>query len=234
MTYPNTFRGIDNFQNISYEVSDYLKQVYFQLSITIMWWYAGFSSYPYIESAIPSNKFLQLFIIFCLIIPIIVYRYQEKFWKRTLLYCLGFSKGVFIGDFINTLETFNPGSIRLAMTVSIVIFSTLSLLSGKIHNRFGLYFSSIIFSCINFMVLFHLMQYFFDIFSINFIITFDTYFGIVLFSLYICYDTQKIIYDANRNLRDIEYHTLELFLDFINIFIRLFTMIIKSNKNKKK
>ena len=84
------------------------------------------------------------------------------------------------------------------------------------------------------MVLFHLMQYFFDIFPINFIITFDTYFGIILFSLYICYDTQKIIYDANRNLRDIEYHTLELFLDFINIFIRLFTMIIKSNKNKKK
>lgn len=230
----NMFRGANDFNNLSYDISDYLKKVYFQLSITIMFWSSGFLSYPHLEKIIPKSQILQTFIILCLMIPIIVYKYQEKYWKRILLYCLSFSKGTFIGNFLNSLEINCPGTIRIAMTTTIIIFSTMSLLSGKIKNRFGFYFSSILFNCINCLVLLHLLQYLFDIFPINYLLDFDIYFGVIIFSLYICFDTQKIIHDASNNLKDPEYHALELFLDFINIFIRLFLMLVKGKKKKEK
>ena len=227
-------RGSNNFDNISYEVSDYLKNVYFQLATTIMFWSSGFLSYPHLQNFVPKSKILQLFIILVLMIPIIIYRYQERYWKKILLYCLGFSKGTFIGNFINVMEINCPGAIRLSMTITIIIFSTMSLLSGRIKNRIGFYFSSILFSCINSLVIVHLLHYLFDIFPINYLLNFDIYFGITLFSLYVCFDTQKIIYDVNNNLKDTEYHSLELFLDFINIFIRIFLMFVKGKKDNNK
>lgn len=226
-------RGVGQFQNLSKEVSNYLSSVYYQTVVTLMFWACGFQSYPYLQQYIPESKLLQFFCLTCLIIPVIVYKYQESYWKNILLYTIGYSKGLFIGDLVSITNKINPDIVNISLTLTIVIFSTLSLLSLNFRNRFSLYLGGILFSCLNCMVIFNLFQYAFDIFPLDFVINVDVYFGILLFCIYVFYDTQKIIYDANRNDKDSTYHALTLFIDFINIFIRLLVHMIKSKKDKK-
>ena len=232
MTLFDSFRGIDQFSNISKDVSNYLSTVYFQLATTIIFWVGGFSSYPYIHQSIPTNKLIQLFIVSSLMIPIIIYRYQERYWKNILLYIFGFCKGLFIGDLISITNIIDPNIVKISLSVAIVVFSTMSLIALQVKNRFSLYFGSVLFSCLNCLVLFHLIQWVFNIFPVEFVLNIDIYLGIILFSLYICYDTQKIIYDASRNYKDSVFHTLELFLDFVNVFIRILLHLIRKKKNK--
>ena len=61
----------------------------------------------------------------------------------------------------------------------------MSLIALRVKNRFSLYFGSVLFSCLNCLVLFHLIQWVFNIFPVEFVINMDIYLGIILFSLYI-------------------------------------------------
>eukprot|EP01100_Stratorugosa_tubuloviscum_P004640 TRINITY_DN2167_c2_g1_i1.p1 TRINITY_DN2167_c2_g1~~TRINITY_DN2167_c2_g1_i1.p1 ORF type:complete len:225 (-),score=74.12 TRINITY_DN2167_c2_g1_i1:32-706(-) len=58
--------------------------------------------------------------------------------------------------------------------------------------------------------------------------------GIILFAGYILYDTQKIIERANLGNRDFVSDTLELFLDFINLFIRILKFLSSKEKKRNK
>ena len=94
-------RGVVQFQNLTNDVSNYLSSVYFNTAATLMFWVCGFQSYPHMKEYIPESKILQFFCLTCLIIPVIVYKYQEAYWKNVLLYTLGYCKGLFIGDLIS-------------------------------------------------------------------------------------------------------------------------------------
>lgn len=56
--------------------------------------------------------------------------------------------------------------------------------------------------------------------------------GIVIFSCYTVYDTQIMIWQAEMGYKDVPNHALQLFLDFVNLFVRILKLL--SNKQKKK
>ena len=60
------------------------------------------------------------------------------------------------------------------------------------------------------------------------------YGGLVVFSLYVIYDTQAIIEKASFGDLDVVKHTLDLFIDFIAIFIRILIILMKNSSKKKK
>ena len=55
----------------------------------------------------------------------------------------------------------------------------------------------------------------------------------MVFSLFICVDTQIIIERALNGDSDSVHSALDLFLDFLNIFIRIMIILSKNNKNSK-
>ena len=58
------------------------------------------------------------------------------------------------------------------------------------------------------------------------------YGGLVVFCGFILYDTQLIIEKKRNGDNDFIWHSVDLFLDFVNIFRRI--LIILSNKEEKK
>ena len=56
------------------------------------------------------------------------------------------------------------------------------------------------------------------------------YGGLLLFSGFVIYDTQIIIEQAHEGNRDFISHALSLFLDFVNIFIRVLIIIMKKGQ----
>jgi FtsH-binding integral membrane protein len=59
------------------------------------------------------------------------------------------------------------------------------------------------------------------------------YLGIFAFSLFVCFDTQMIVEKAEAGDHDVPSHALELFLDFVNLFVRLLRALQKKSEKKK-
>jgi FtsH-binding integral membrane protein len=57
--------------------------------------------------------------------------------------------------------------------------------------------------------------------------------GLFLSCLYIIYDTQVIIERAERGDKDVPTHTMLLFVDLFELFIRILQILMELNKDKK-
>lgn len=67
------------------------------------------------------------------------------------------------------------------------------------------------------------------------IFSYEPYLGIILFTLFVAYDTHKMIQRYERKDPDHLHCAIEFYLDFLNIFIRILDILIKEKtKNKKK
>ena len=59
-------------------------------------------------------------------------------------------------------------------------------------------------------------------------------FGLFLACLYIIYDTQVIIERAENGDKDVPTHTMTLFVDLFELFIRILSILIELNKDKER
>lgn len=57
--------------------------------------------------------------------------------------------------------------------------------------------------------------------------------GIIIFSCYVVVDTQVMISQAEMGYKDVPAHSLQLFLDFVNLYMRVLRLL-SNNKSKKK
>ena len=58
--------------------------------------------------------------------------------------------------------------------------------------------------------------------------------GLFVACLYIIFDTQIIVEKAERGDKDVPTHTLLLFVDLFELFIRILQILIKLNEDNKK
>jgi len=56
--------------------------------------------------------------------------------------------------------------------------------------------------------------------------------GLLMACLYIIYDTQIIVERAERGDKDVPSHTMMLFIDLFDLFIRILKILIELNKDK--
>mmetsp|Transcript_21717 Transcript_21717/g.56393 ORF Transcript_21717/g.56393 Transcript_21717/m.56393 type:complete len:184 (-) Transcript_21717:84-635(-) len=112
-----------------------------------------------------------------------------------------------------------------------VIFIAFTLTSLKAERRSYLFLGGIL---LNAMLLLGVVGFASFFFHIPAVFAVQLYGGFLVFCGYVLYDTQLLVEKANAGSYDYPQHALELFVDFVAIFVRLLIILAKNSENDKK
>jgi FtsH-binding integral membrane protein len=172
----------------------------------------------------PNNKYntkmyriLGVVILLCLVIIIGVVPMPS--WFKFILFCIFSSIWGYLLSKLRVI--FGEDTIKMAMVGTISIFALMFtfgvglILSGI---QLGLKFGLILFCALLFLLIVRITQIFIPTSSL--IKKFIIIFGLVLFSVYIVYDTNTIL-QRNHYYGDFITASMDYYLDILNIFTKL-------------
>jgi len=214
-------------------VQSHLGRVYSTLALAVIGSVAGtryFLTYGF-------NPLLSTVLTFGLLVAFVFtpFRPNDSNLLRLSLFCaFSFVEGLAIGPFMQSVLAMDEGKEILVMAAlsTIAVFTAMSLVALLSKRRSYLYLGGMLFTGLNFMLLSGVANFFF---RSPFVFSVELYLGLIVFLGFVVFDTQLIIEKAFSGDEDYFAHALELFLDILNIFIRLviFFAKLKKNKNKK-
>jgi len=157
---------------------------------------------------------------------------KQDVTKRLAIFCgFCFMEGLGIGPLIDAVIDIDPSIVTSAFLATTCIFLCFSASAFYAERRSYLYLGGFLGSALSMMVMASFMNIFF---RSAFLFNFQLYFGLLVFCGFIIFDTQLIIEKAALGSKDYISDSLELFLDFINVFIRILIILAKMSGGKKK
>ena len=162
---------------------------------------------------------------------IIYMLYSKKYDKKSYFYTFSALEGLVLVPIINIANIIDNSSAVTALITTIIVFGSFTYLSFRTNKRSVLYLSGILSSCLISLTAISLINLFLHS---EILFKIDLYLGLAIFCMYIIYDTQMIIKEADDGNYDVIFHAMTFYLDFINIFIRILVILMKNTNNKKK
>jgi FtsH-binding integral membrane protein len=210
---------------ISPRVQTHLTQVYTVLSISLL--FAAFGVLFFMKFHIGGTL---AFIASLAAMIWLAATPKQEFLLRTGILCLfSFLTGMNIGPLINLALEVDPAIISSAFLGTVCIFACFSASSYFATRRSYLYLGALLSSALTIFVFLGFLNIFFrSIFIFNILL----YGGLLVFCAYVMFDTQLIIEKASSGYYDVVWDALELFLDFVAIFIRLVIILLKNKKKE--
>jgi len=143
----------------------------------------------------------------------------------------GFAKGLTLGGLVELILEIDPSILVLAFlstTTVFLCFSGAALLSSR---RSYFYLGGLLSSCLSFFMLLSFAQIFFGYSML--IMNIHLYGGLLMFCGYVIFDTQVILEQAIMGDKDSIWHALQLFIDFVAIFVRIAIILLKNSQQNK-
>ena len=139
--------------------------------------------------------------------------------------------GASLKPLVQSAIDLDPVLVVNALVYTGVVFGSFTLTSFLTGRRSMLFLGGILSSVMLGMSVGMLLSFFTGV-------SFISYFAynvimLVVFSLYIMYDTQLIIEKAHQGDFDYNLHSLDLFIDLVRIFIHILRILMEMNKDKK-
>jgi len=144
---------------------------------------------------------------------------------------IALAQGIAAGGLVELALYVDPQIVLVALGSTLAIFAGLSFAAWKAESRSYLYLGGMLYSALGVMSLVSLANFFLRwqiLFNVN------LYGGLVVFSLYVLFDTQLIIEKVRMGERDFVKHALELFMDLAAIFVRVLVVLLKNAEDKEK
>jgi len=158
-----------------------------------------------------------------LILGIMFTPQQYTLARLGMLYGFAGLEGFTLAPLVAHTAIMSPGAIPAALIGTAGIFTGFTALSLVARSRSMLSLGGPLFGCLLGIVALQIAAYFIpSLHGISHSIS--LYGGLGLFSAYVAYDTQAIIEKARFGQTDPVSDSLSLFLDVINIFVRLLTI----------
>jgi len=209
------------------EIKKHLTNVYTTLAVTIL--FASIGSIFYLATGICGSL---SFLAGILLIVWLSFTPKEDQVKRfSLLMGFAFVEGISIGPLLLATLDIDPSIISTAFFGTVCVFGCFSASAYFAERRSYLFLGGMLTSSLSTMVLLGFLNIFF---RSTFILNVMLYVGLLVFCGFVCFDTQLIIEKAAQGNGDVIMDSLELFLDFVAIFVRLLIILSKDKDKKKK
>ncbi|KAF2282732.1 hypothetical protein P3X46_016474 [Hevea brasiliensis] len=222
-----TYDSLKNFRQISPVVQAHLKQVYLTLCCTLVASAAG----AYLHILWNIGGLLTTFACLgCMAWLLSVPPYEEQ--KRVaLLMAAGLFEGASIGPLIDLAIKIDPSVLITAFVGTSVAFGCFSAAAMLARRREYLYIGGLLSSGLSILLW---LQFASSIFGGSAaIFKFELYFGLLVFVGYVVVDTQDIIEKAHLGDLDYVKHALNLFTDFVAVFVRILVIMLKNSAERE-
>jgi len=231
-------RFFDNFvntldQKLEKPVKKHLKDVYSTLALCLL--AAAVGAYIHVATDILKGNFLVALASIGLLVALYMTppNGQNDNMRWGLL--LGFAgcTGLSTGPLMDIVIQINPSIIVSAFMGTCVIFGCFTLAALYAPDRKFLYLGGMLMSALSTLLWLSLFNLFF---ASRFLFQINLYVGLLVMCGFVLYDTQLIIEKRRRGDTDYIWHSVDLFIDFMDIFRRLMIILAQkeSNSNKKR
>ena len=223
----NIFKGSNS--DISEDVQAHLLKVYLTLSLTVLTSILGVLINYIVNIGGIITILISFVLIFCLKFDRHNIDNSNVTRRLGILASFGLFQGFSIGPLINQALTYSNGDfiVFISLLCTLVVFISFTLSAKYARRRSYLYLGGFLGSALNMLALLTLVSIFVP--SLSFTVV-RIYGGLLLFSGFVIYDTQVIIEQAHEGNRDFISHALSLFLDFLNIFIRVLIIMMRKGQ----
>ncbi|OQS00851.1 bax inhibitor-like protein [Achlya hypogyna] len=213
--------------DISIPVQQHLVRVYAALAATILVAGVGVALDAMLDLAGLTSTFGSL----GLIIYLFFVDKQLVAKRMGVLLTIAACMGINIGPLVSVALDVDASIVITAFLATAVIFLCFTGSALIEKRRTYMYLISVISSATLVMSMISLVNLFTRSIALY---NAHLYMGLLVFCGYVLFDTQMIIEKASLGDLDFIGHALELFLDFINIFVRLLVILLRNAEKKEK
>jgi len=222
------FDQLFNNADLDNNIRSHLAKVYATLGMTLM------SAAVGVIAHIQWNLGGILSTIACVAVMIYLGMTRQKLDMTSrlgLIALFGFLKGVTIGPLMVLAIAIDPSVIVTAFLGTATVFVCFTMAALLAKRRYWLYLGGILSSALSAMLL---MSVFSMFVQSQFVHSIHLYLGLLVFCGYILFDTQVIIEKVSAGENDYVWHAVELFIDFVAVFVRLVIILLENTGDKKK
>ena len=162
--------------------------------------------------------------------------YEDEKTRLGYLWALAFSMGFMVGPLMHHLAEFEPTILINAVFCTTIIFGSFTAMALFTKRRSMLFLGGIISSLMSCLFWYRTITWMFGYSKYGMGHMSMVYLMVSLFvaCIYIIYDTQMIIEKAERGDKDVPSHTMTLFLDLFDLFIKIVQLLMKLSEDDKK
>lgn len=226
------WEALGKFDHIEERVQTHLKSVYSCLFLAVLSASAGAYANSFL-GLMQEAGFITALVTIGLIFWLKSVPHEPKnVAKRVGILCgIGALTGISLGPLLRYAAFLDPSIITTAFMGACVVFGSFSLAALYNRDRTYLYLGGTLLSVLSWMMLASLANIFF---RSALIWQAQVYVGLVIFSLFVLYDTQMIIEKRRMGDDDFIWHSVDLFFDFVQIFQKLLIILSQKEESKKK
>lgn len=219
--------------------SQYLTKVYTSLSIMMLLCTIGVSTGMHCNLSNYNTLFCVLSIVFT-IISVGGFFSNNQFVAELFTYATCTCLGLTISDLIHIVTYIDPLIIPQALGYTTVIFITSSVYvfindPFKDNTKMLYYVGQLLYTLLTLTIVTTIVNNVFV--KSSFVDSIELYVGLVIFSVYVVYDTSVIVQRCKYKNINYNWYILDamnLFLDFLNLFVRIIRFLIELKTPKKK
>jgi len=202
-------------------IRSHLRNVYGTLGTTTL--VAGISAAFSVMNGIAISPMMGLIGGLGLILGVQFTPREYSLARSGMLFSFAALEGLVLAPLIAHTAISSPGALPMALLGTAAIFGGFTAVSLVAKSRSMLTLGGPLFGCLLGMIGVSIAGYFIPAFS-GIAHSVSLYGGLGLFSAYIAYDTQRIIENARFGEFDVISDSLSLFINIVNIFVRLLTI----------
>jgi len=157
---------------------------------------------------------------------------QEEVGKRiSILAAFGFVEGNALGPLLAISIDLDPTIVVTAFMGTCVVFGCFTASALLAERRSYLYLGGLLSSGLSLLLVLSFLNI---LFRSSAVASVSIYLGLMTFSGFIIFDTQLMVERAAQGNSDFVWDSLNLFLDFVNVFVRILAILNKNKRDSRK